>query len=65
MVNKRAKLPPTARNVRPLSPEEQKALAQRLMSDPEFVARLNEARAARARGEGISWRELKKQYGRS
>ena len=66
MVNKRAKLPSTARNVKPLSPEEQKLLIDRLMSNPDFVEGMRIAKEEEARGDpGVRWSDLKRKNGRS
>jgi hypothetical protein len=61
MVNKRVKLPPTARNVRPLTAEEQKALFDSLMKNPDFVAGLKQAREEKERGDpGVRLSDLKR-----
>jgi hypothetical protein len=56
---------PARKKYRKLTPEEAKEQSDSLLRNPGFVSRLEEARAARSRGDWVRWSDVKKQNGRS
>lgn len=56
---------PAAKDFRKLTAEEAKEMTDRFLADPKVVAMMAEARASKARGDGIKLSELKKLNGRS